>query len=129
MKPAIVRLTASVTPVLPRWMLRAICVVYALSGLWGRDPWKNEDAAGFGVMWTLADGGRIATALLFCIGCAFVWYSADLLGRRSEVQPFKYAFGGEPAPRDYGRTIADGALLILLACFGLAERGHETTPE
>ncbi|CCD29154.1 Putative membrane protein [Candidatus Glomeribacter gigasporarum BEG34] len=171
MKPAIVRLTASVTPVLPRWMLRAICVVYALSGLWGRDPWKNEDAAGFGVMWTLAEGGwhdwlfpnllgkaitgsgplgywpgaasirlfafwltpadaaRIATALLFCIGCAFVWYSADLLGRRSEVQPFKYAFGGEPAPRDYGRTIADGALLILLACFGLAERGHETTPE
>src|SRR5262249_39576206 len=28
----------------------------------------------------------------------------------------------------YGRTLADGALLILLACFGLAERGHETTP-
>src|SRR5260363_316320 len=53
----------------------------------------------------------------------------DLHGRRSEVQPFKYAFGGEPAPRDYGRTIADGALLILLACFGLAEHGHETTPE
>src|SRR5260363_195274 len=49
-----------------------------------------------------AYAARIATALLFCIGCAFVWYSADLLGRRSEVQPFKYAFGGEPAPRDYG---------------------------
>ncbi len=171
MKPAIVRLTASATPVLPRWMLRAICVVYALSGLWGRDPWKNEDAAGFGVMWTLANGewrdwlfpnllgkeitdsgplgywlgaaairvfafwlapadaARIATALLFCVSCAFVWYGSYLLGRRSEVQPFKYAFGGEPAPRDYGRTLADGALLILLACFGLAERGHETTPE
>jgi 4-amino-4-deoxy-L-arabinose transferase-like glycosyltransferase len=66
---------------------------------------------------------------LFCIACAFVWYTAYLLGRRDEAQPFKYAFGGEPEPRDYGRTLADGALLILLACFGLAERGHETTPE
>ena len=69
------------------------------------------------------------TGLLFCAGCAFVWYAAYLLGRRAEVQPFKYAFGGEPEPRDYGRTLADGALLILLACFGLAERGHETTPQ
>ena len=69
------------------------------------------------------------TGLLFCLACAFVWYTAYLLGRRDEAQPFKYAFGGEPEPRDYGRTLADGALLILLACFGLAERGHETTPQ
>jgi 4-amino-4-deoxy-L-arabinose transferase-like glycosyltransferase len=71
----------------------------------------------------------VVTGLLFCIACAFVWYTAYLLGRRDEAQPFKYAFGGEPEPRDYGRTLADGALLILLACFGLAERGHETTPQ
>jgi 4-amino-4-deoxy-L-arabinose transferase-like glycosyltransferase len=152
-------------------MLLAICIIYASFGLFGRDPWKNEDAAGFGVMWTMANGSvkdrllpnlvgkaltadgpfvywfgagfirllspwvdasnasRVVTALLFCIACAFVWYTAYLLGRRDEAQPFKYAFGGEPEPRDYGRTLADGALLILLACFGLAERGHETTPE
>ena len=168
---SVVRLTASATSALPRWLLLAICAVYGASGLFGRDPWKNEDAAGFGVMWTTANGGlhdwllpnlvgksiadagplmywlgaacirllspwvdasdaaRVATGLLFYAGCIFVWYGAYLLGRRPEVQPFKYAFGGEPAPRDYGRTLADGALLILLACFGLAERGHETTPE
>ncbi|MEM5292847.1 glycosyltransferase family 39 protein [Burkholderia sp. JPY481] len=170
MRP-VVRLTASATSALPRWLLLAICIVYASFGLFGRDPWKNEDAAGFGVMWTMANGGahdwllpnlvgkyltedgplgywlgasairvlapwvdasnasRVFTGLLFCAGCAFVWYAAYLLGRRAEVQPFKYAFGGEPEPRDYGRTLADGALLILLACFGLAERGHETTPQ
>jgi 4-amino-4-deoxy-L-arabinose transferase-like glycosyltransferase len=167
----IIRLTASATSALPRWLLLAICIVYASFGLFGRDPWKNEDAAGFGVMWTMANGSlkdwllpnlvgkaltadgpfiywfgagfirllspwvdasnasRVVTGLLFCIACAFVWYTAYLLGRRDEAQPFKYAFGGEPEPRDYGRTLADGALLILLACFGLAERGHETTPQ
>lgn len=168
---SVVRLTASATSALPRWLLLAICIVYASFGLFGRDPWKNEDAAGFGVMWTMANGdardwllpnlvgkaptadgplmywlgasairllspwvdasnaSRVVTGLLFCLACAFVWYSAYLLGRRDEAQPFKYAFGGEPEPRDYGRTLADGALLILLACFGLAERGHETTAQ
>ncbi|KND58304.1 putative inner membrane transmembrane protein [Candidatus Paraburkholderia schumanniana] len=168
---SVVRLTASATSALPRWLLLAICITYASFGLFGRDPWKNEDAAGFGVMWTMANGdardwllpnlvgkaptadgplmywlgastirllspwvdasnaSRVVTGLLFCIACAFVWYSTYLLGRRDEAQPFKYAFGGEPEPRDYGRTLADGALLILLACFGLAERGHETTPQ
>jgi 4-amino-4-deoxy-L-arabinose transferase-like glycosyltransferase len=167
----VIRLTASATSALPRWLLLAICIVYASFGLFGRDPWKNEDAAGFGVMWTMANGtlkdwllpnlvgkaltadgpfvywfgagfirllspwvdasnaSRVVTGLLFCLACAFVWYTAYLLGRRDEAQPFKYAFGGEPEPRDYGRTLADGALLILLACFGLAERGHETTPQ
>jgi 4-amino-4-deoxy-L-arabinose transferase-like glycosyltransferase len=170
MKP-VVRLTASATRALPRWLLLTLCIVYAAFGLFGRDPWKNEDAAGFGVMWTMAEGklhdwllpnlvgkfitsdgplgywlggfairalspwvdpsnaSRVYTGVLFCVACAFVWYAAYLLGRRAEVQPFKYAFGGEPEPRDYGRTLADGALLVLVACFGLAERGHETTPQ
>jgi len=170
MRP-VVRLTASATRALPRWLLLTICIVYAAFGLFGRDPWKNEDAAGFGVMWTMAggdvrdwllpnlvgkyvtdtgplgywlgagcirlltpwvdaaDASRLSTGILFCVTCALVWYTAYLLGRRAEVQPFKYAFGGEPAPRDYGRVLGDGALLILLASFGLAERGHETTPQ
>jgi 4-amino-4-deoxy-L-arabinose transferase-like glycosyltransferase len=52
----VVRLTASATSALPRWMLLAICIIYASFGLFGRDPWRNEDAAGFGVMWTMANG-------------------------------------------------------------------------
>ena len=38
------------------------------------------------------------------------------------------ALGGQPEPRDYGRTLADSALMIFLACIGLATRAHETTP-
>ncbi|QEZ47099.1 ArnT family glycosyltransferase [Cupriavidus oxalaticus] len=166
-----VQLTAAATGALPRALLLAICIIYGLVGLFGRDPWKNEDAAGFGVMWQLATGGlhdwlmpnivgrpftedgplvfwigalmirgfggwlgptdaaRLATALFFFSTCACIWYSTYLLGRRDEVQPFAYAFGGQPNARDYGRTLADGALLIFLACVGLAMRGHETTPQ
>ncbi|PSB91957.1 ArnT family glycosyltransferase [Candidatus Pandoraea novymonadis] len=166
-----VRITASAARKIPRSLLIAICVIYVIVGLFGRDPWKNEDATGFGVMWTMANGNltdwllpniaghpiyesgplilwmgalairvfqkwftahdaaRIVTGLCFYMTCTFVWYGTYLLGRRSELQPFKYAFGGEPEPRVYGRVLADGALLILLACFGLAERGHETTAD
>ncbi|WP_439670738.1 PMT family glycosyltransferase ArnT/Agl22, involved in glycosylation of proteins and lipid IVA [Cupriavidus necator] len=166
-----VQLTAAATGALPRALLLAICIIYGLVGLFGRDPWKNEDAAGFGVMWQLAtgnlhdwlmpnivgrpysedgplvfwigalmirgfgswlgaaDAARLATALFFFATCACIWYTTYLLGRRDEVQPFAYAFGGQPNARDYGRTLADGALLIFLACVGLAMRGHETTPQ
>ncbi|WER47098.1 glycosyltransferase family 39 protein [Cupriavidus sp. WKF15] len=170
-KTSPVQLTAAATGALPRALLLAICIIYGLTGLFHRDPWKNEDAAGFGVMWQLATGGahdwlmpniagrpftddgplvfwigaamirlfgnwlgapdasRLATALCFFGTCAFIWYTTYLLGRRDEVQPFAYAFGGQPSARDYGRTLADGALLVFLACVGLAVRGHETTAQ
>ena len=48
-----IRLTAAATRELPRWLLLAICVIYGLSGLFSRDPWKNEDAAGFVRLWGL----------------------------------------------------------------------------
>src|ERR1700756_5215045 len=51
-----VRLTAPATSALPRWLLLTLSIIYAAFGLFGRDPWKNEDAAGFGVMWTMAGG-------------------------------------------------------------------------
>jgi hypothetical protein len=39
-----------------------------------------------------------------------------------------FAFGGEANPADYARAIADAGLLALLACLGLAQLSHETTP-
>ena len=34
-----------------------------------------------------------------------------------------------PSRATTAASLADGALLVLVACFGLAERGHETTPQ
>ncbi|CAL60896.1 Conserved hypothetical protein, putative glycosyltransferase [Herminiimonas arsenicoxydans] len=169
MKP--VRLPASATHALPRWALFALCLLYILPGLIGRDPWKPDDAAGFGIMWTMAHGSlfdwlapnivglampdegplafwlgaiciklfgwllgdpmaaRIAPISFFLLGSTSVWYTTYLLGRRPEAQPLKLAFGGQPEPRDFGRTLADGALLIYLGCLGLLVHSHGTTTE
>ncbi len=165
-----IRLTAAATSTLPRFVLVLITAIYGLLGIFGRDPWKNDDAAGFGAMWTLANGswldwllphidgraeilagplpywlgasliglfgplmGPTNAAALYSAGCFFlsctaIWHAAYLLGRRPEVQPTAFALGGQPQARDYGRTLADSALMIFLACIGLAMRAHETTP-
>lgn len=54
MKP--VRLAAAATDALPRWGILALGLLYILPGLFGRDPWKSDDASGFGIMWTMARG-------------------------------------------------------------------------
>jgi len=71
--------------------------------------------------------GRLPNLLWFGITAMSVWYGTYLLGRRAEAQPLALPFGGEPAPRDYGRMLADAALLLLLATVGILQRTHETT--
>ena len=51
-----VKLTAASTASIPRVIIFSLTLVYGLAGLFERDPWKNEDAIGFGVMWTLHHG-------------------------------------------------------------------------
>jgi 4-amino-4-deoxy-L-arabinose transferase-like glycosyltransferase len=169
------RLTAGATLKLPRWAITLMCLMYIVPGLIGRDPWKSEDATGFGVMWTMAGGSardwlvpnvvgaplfdsgplaywlgalairalptalepwiaaplaaRAATVLLFLVTASALWYASYLLGRRPAAQPLALAFGGHPEPRDYGRTLGDGALLILLATLGLAEVIHRSSAD
>ncbi len=169
MKP--VRLPAAATLALPRWALFALGLLYILPGLIGREPWKNDDAASFGIMWTMAQGGlhdwlwpniaglsmpeegplafwlgaasiklfgwllgdvlgaRMATIGIFVTGVLSVWYTAFNLGRRSDAQPLRLAFGGQPEPNDFGRTLADAAVLIYIGCLGLLSHSHENTAE
>ncbi len=42
---------------LPRWALWLLCLLYIVPGFPGRDPWRTDDAAGFGVAWSMAGGG------------------------------------------------------------------------
>ena len=165
-----VKLTAAATKSIPRIIIFALTLVYGFVGLFFRDPWKNEDAIGFGGMWTLfrgnsidwivphiagrdvslgaplpywigatliklfgssigaANAARLYSAICFFSAALAIWYATYLLGRRREVQPMALAVGGQPDLKSYGMTLADGALLIFLACVGLAQRAHETTP-
>ncbi|HEY4956734.1 MAG TPA: hypothetical protein VII31_02895, partial [Caldimonas sp.] len=72
---------------------------------------------------------RVPFALLLALALALTWYAAYHLARAESAQPLPFAFGGEAAPVDYARAIADGAVLALIASLGLLQLGHETTPE
>jgi hypothetical protein len=71
---------------------------------------------------------RIVFALLLWGAFTATWYAVYYLARTPRAQPVAFAFGGEARPTDYARAMADGALLALIACLGLAQLGHETTP-
>ncbi|MEO8936874.1 MAG: glycosyltransferase [Burkholderiaceae bacterium] len=73
--------------------------------------------------------GRMATVFFFFVAVTGIWYATYLIGRRAAAQPATLAFGGQPDPRDYGRVLADGALLILLASVGLLIRAHESSSD
>lgn len=72
---------------------------------------------------------RLAFALLLALVLVLTWYATYHLARTEAAQPLPLAFGGEAHAVDYARAIADGALLALIACLGLLQLGHETTPE
>jgi hypothetical protein len=82
----------------------------------------------FGPLMGPTNAAGLYSAACFFLSCIAIWHASYLLGRRPEVQPSAFALGGQPKPRDYGRTLADSALMIFLACIGLALRAHETTP-
>jgi 4-amino-4-deoxy-L-arabinose transferase-like glycosyltransferase len=154
---------------LPRWLLLLLCVLYAVPGLIGRDPWRADDAANFGVGLTMARGSfsdwlipnlaglpmldrgpmsgwvyaiaikafsiigisehlavRSAAILLIFSGLALVWYAAYALASRRGIQPSD-PFGVAAGTMELGRALADSSVLILMACFGLVARLHETS--
>ena len=153
---------------LPRLALLLFCLAYVVPGFFGREPWKNEDVAAFGVMVGMAEGqlswwspqildraletpallpywlgawaiellpflpapaaSRLPFVLMLGLTLAGTWYAAYQLARQPQAQPVTFAFGGEASPTDYARTLADAALLALIASLGLAQLSHEATP-
>ncbi len=78
--------------------------------------------------WLPADtAARLPFAALLVVTLAATWWGMYHLARSPAAQPVAFAFGGEASPPDYARAMADGALLALLACLGLAQLSHEVT--
>jgi hypothetical protein len=65
---------------------------------------------------------------MLALTLAATWYAVYALARHPAAQPVAFAFGGEAKPADYARALADGGLLALIACLGLARLAHEATP-
>ncbi len=91
--------------------------------------WLGAWAIRLSPSWIPADFAvRLPFAALLVLALAATWYAVYYLARTPRAQPVPFAFGGEAQPRDYARAIADGGLLALIACLGLAQLSHETTP-
>lgn len=87
--------------------------------------WAIQATAG----WLPADfAARLPFGLLLALTLLATWYGLYCLARTPNAQPVPFAFGGEAHPTDYARAMADGGLLALIACLGLAQLTHETTP-
>lgn len=79
-------------------------------------PWLDADVA-----------IRFPFAAFLALSFLAAWHAAYYLACSPKAQPVSFAFGGEAQPIDYARAIADGAVLALMACLGLAQLSHETT--
>lgn len=77
---------------------------------------------------TAETASRLPFVFLLGLTLAATWYAAYQLARQPQAQPVSFAFGGEASPTDYARTLADAALLALIASLGLAQLSHEITP-
>jgi 4-amino-4-deoxy-L-arabinose transferase-like glycosyltransferase len=91
--------------------------------------WLGAWAMQLAPSWVVPDfAARIPFILLLALTLLATWYAVYSLARSPRAQPVSFAFGGEANPTDYARAMADGGLLALVACLGLAQLSHETTP-
>ena len=109
LKPTLLGQTDSGAALLPYW-LGAWAIQLAPKGL------------------PLDTAAQLPFIALLGLTLAATWYAVYALARTPAAQPVSFAFGGEAKPADYARAIADGGLLALLACLGLARLSHEATP-
>ena len=75
-----------------------------------------------------AVAARLPFMAMLVLTLVATWQGVYALARTRAAQPVAFAFGGEARPADYARTLADGGVLALLGCLGLALLSHEITP-
>jgi 4-amino-4-deoxy-L-arabinose transferase-like glycosyltransferase len=133
---------------LASWPLAALVAAFLLPGLVGHDPWKTEDALGFGVVHQMLTSGdwlrpMLAGEPFYEDGPLFFWVSGV----------FVKLFGGVLPPHDaarfasalfvlaalwfvrlaarelYGKREGDLSTVALMGAVGLVWHAHETTAE
>lgn len=70
---------------------------------------------------------QIAIGVQDIVSIYILWLTIYRLGRRDEMQPQRLAFGGEPLAQDYGKMLADSAVLLLISTYGIAAHTHDTS--
>ena len=122
-----------------------ICIAWIVPGLTGHDPWKTDDAYTFGVIYDILRGGSWLTPALagepfldepplyYLIAAATAQLASPLLplhdGARLATGLFMaltLLFCGLAGRELHGKGNGSITVLLLLGCFGLVLRSHET---
>jgi hypothetical protein len=74
------------------------------------------------------DLSRVALALAMLLGLTALWKAADRFARRREAQPID-PLGLGPRSQDFGKTLGDCTLLLLLSCLGVIYPWHQLGQE
>ncbi|NHC05256.1 ArnT family glycosyltransferase [Azonexus fungiphilus] len=128
------------------WMLAGMLAFYVLAGLFGRDPWKGEDAIHIGTAWQmLSSGDWLAPALAgrpfhepplyywsaALTGLLFDWAlpAHEAMRLASGVWIALALAGLYYAGRElYGTDSAAAAPMLLAGCVGLIVHAHDAQP-
>ena len=133
---------------LSSWPLAALVAAFLLPGLVGHDPWKTEDALGFGVVHQMLASGdwlrpMLAGEPFYEDGPLYFWVAAALVKLLGGVLPphdaarFASAlfvlvalwFVRLAARELYGKREGDLSTLAFMGAVGLVWHAHETAAE
>jgi len=130
------------------WPLALFVAAFLLPGLFGHDPWKTEDAVGFGVVHQMLSSGdwlapHLAGEPFFEDGPLYFWVAGGFVLALAGILPPHDAarlasalfilatlwFVRLAARELYGKREGDLSVLALMGCVGLLWHAHETTAE
>jgi hypothetical protein len=101
----------------PLWAL--ISAVFMLP-IFAWSAWQQTPLA----VHLIDDAARLAIAIALLIGFTAIWKATDRFGRRREAQPID-PLGVGPKSHDFGKTLADCALLLTIATLGVIHPWHQ----
>lgn len=128
------------------FLVSTLCLVYLLPGLVGHDPWKQDEAYGFGVIYHIFQTGDLVVPTLagepfmekpplyyICICAAFLghllsgWLPLHDAARLTTgvFMTLVVSFTGLAAKELLGKGLGLFAVLILISCLGLVDHAHE----
>jgi 4-amino-4-deoxy-L-arabinose transferase-like glycosyltransferase len=131
-------------PTLPLLWVVALCLLWTLLGLVGHDPWKPDEAYGFGLVYSFLQGGNWIVPMLagepFVENPPFYYLSAAALAKALEAwlplhdgarlasgfyMAVTLVFTGLTGRALWGKGYGRITALLMIACLGLVARTHQ----
>jgi 4-amino-4-deoxy-L-arabinose transferase-like glycosyltransferase len=128
------------------WPLALVLGLFLVIGTFQHDPWKNEDAAHFGIIWRalqsgdwlylhFSSGTQAETPLYYWLGGLCAHFLQSLIGaanaaRLASTLMVALALTAlyRAARNLYGKDLAPAAPLTLIGCLGFLVASHDTQP-